>query len=232
MDLETFGRAQAKWGNEVRCHLAIVLRNIGFTAADTDLNTLTSLEGIQRLLHYLPLLANSSIMDEVMASTRLELIQGRVERTSSGRVTSDPLVFRSYLLLRIPAHRTALTRLLTSNHTLAVERGRWLRVDGTSEIVPRAFRVCRCCHEDVEDELHVLFLCSAATLQDIRMDFLADVWRAYPGLRHRSTSPKERLHALLTYSDLLPRLGRYVHEILDHVEQFPMYIPMGTTPHL
>ncbi|KAK0478592.1 hypothetical protein EDD18DRAFT_873077 [Armillaria luteobubalina] len=134
---------------------------------------------------------------------------------------------RSYLLLRIPAHRIALTRILTSNHTLAVERGRWLRVEGTSETIPRALRICRCCHDDVEDELHVLFICSDSLLCGIRSDFLSDIWRAYPALRRRSGSPKELLHTLLTYSDLLPRLGRYVYEILDHVAQKAMYIPAG-----
>ncbi|KAK0458697.1 hypothetical protein IW261DRAFT_1600762 [Armillaria novae-zelandiae] len=212
--------------------LAIVLRSIGFPATDTGLDVLTSSEEIQRLLHRLQPLANDSIMNEVTASGRLDLVRGRVERTMSGRVTSDCLVFRSYLLLRIPAHRIALTRLLTSNHTLAVERGRWLRVDGTSETIPRALRICRCCHDDVEDELHVLFICSDSILCGIRADFLGDIWRAYPALRHRSVSPKELLHSLLTYSDLLPRLGRYVYEMLDQVAQKPMYIPTGAGPQL
>lgn len=185
--------------------LAMVLQGIGFQAADTRLDVLTSSEGVQRLLLRLPLLASDAIRDEVNASTRLDLVRGRVERTTSGRVTSDSLVFRSYLLLRIPAHRIALTRILTSNHTLAVERGRWLRVEGTSETIPRALRICRCCHDDVEDELHVLFICSDSLLCGIRSDFLSDIWRAYPALRRRSGSPKELLHTLLTYSDLLPR---------------------------
>ncbi|KAK0227579.1 hypothetical protein IW262DRAFT_1263828 [Armillaria fumosa] len=170
------------------------------------------------------------MIEEVAASTRLDLARGRVERTTSGRVTPDPLTFRSYLLLRIPAHRIALTRLLTSNHSLAVERGRWLRIDGTSDIIPRTWRICRFCHNDVEDELHVLFICSDSILCGIRADFLADIWSAYPALRHRSASPKELLHTLLTYSDLLPRLGRFVYEMLGQVEQKPMYIPTGARP--
>ncbi|KAK0445903.1 hypothetical protein EV421DRAFT_1795480 [Armillaria borealis] len=149
-----------------------------------------------------------------MASPRLDLVHGRVERTRSGRSTTDPLGFRSSLLLRISAHRIALTRLLTSNHALAVERGRWLRVNGTSVTVPRSFRICRYCRDNLEDECHVLFICSDATLQAMRDDFLADIWKAYPALHRRSSSPKELLHTY--YSDLLPRLSRYVYIMYEN----------------
>ncbi|KAK0432300.1 hypothetical protein EV421DRAFT_1719604 [Armillaria borealis] len=223
------------WQRDRRCwlgDLVIVLRNIGFARADTGLDGLTSPEGVRRLLHDLPILANKLVTDEIMASTRLDLVRGRVERTRSGRVTADPLVFRSYLLLRIPAHRIALTRLLTSNHALGIERGRWLRINGTSVTVPRSFRICRCCRDDVEDECHVLFICADTTLQEMRDDFLADIWKCYPALRCRSSSPKELLHTLLTYSDLLARLGRYVYDVLKHVDNIPMYIHPGVTAQL
>ncbi len=220
------------WQRGLHCwlgDLSILLRNIGFMLADTGLAGLMSADGVHRLLCDLPILANKIVADKIMASTRLDLVHGRVERTRSSRVTTDALVFRSYLLLRIPAHRIALTRLLTSNHALAVERGRWLRINGTSVTVPRAFRICRCCCDDVEDECHVLFVCSHTTLQEMRDDFLADIWKTYPALRRRSSSPKELLHTLLTYSDLLPRLGRYVYDVLEHVENIPMYIHPGVT---
>ncbi|KAK0191718.1 hypothetical protein F5146DRAFT_930344, partial [Armillaria mellea] len=220
------------WERGGRCwlgDLAIVLRNIGFARVDTTLEVLTSPEDVCHLLHELPVLANKLVADEIMASTRLDLVRGRVKRTRSGRVTADPLVFRSYLLLRIPAHRIALTRLLTSNHALGIERGRWLRMNGSSVTVPRSFRICRCCRDDVEDECHALFVCTDATLQEMRDEFVADIWKRYPALRGRSSSPKDLLHTLLTYSDLLPRLGRYVYDVLKHIEDRPMYIHLGVT---
>ncbi len=158
-----------------------------------------------------------------MASSRLELVHGRAERMKSGRQTTDLLVFWSYLLLWIPAHRIALTRLLRSNHALAVECGRWLRVNGTAVTVQGAFGSA----DDVKDECHVLFICSDATLQAMRDKFLADIWKAYPALHHRSSCLKELLHMLLTYSDLLPRLACYVYHVIDHVESIPMYIHPG-----
>ncbi len=150
------------WRQGGRCwlgDLAIVLRDLEFTAADMGLDALTSSHGVHQLLKKLPLLASNSITEEINTSSRLELIRGRIERVRSGGTTADPLVFRSYLLLRIPAHRIALTTLLTSNHALAVERGGWLRVKGTTVTIPRPFRICRWCRNDIEDECHVLFTC-------------------------------------------------------------------------
>ncbi|KAK0452644.1 hypothetical protein EV421DRAFT_1702637, partial [Armillaria borealis] len=216
------------------CHcwlgdLAIVLRDLGFAPADTSLGALSSLQGVQNLLKNLPLLASNSVAEEINTCSRLELVRGRIERTRSGRTSADPLIFRSYLLLRIPAHRIALTRLLTSNHALAVERGRWRRIDGTNVTIPRPFRICRWCRNDVEDECHVLFICPDRTLSDMRVGFLAEIWKLYPALHGRASGPKELLHMLLTYPDLLPRLGRYVYEVLKQVEEIPMYIHPGVT---
>ncbi len=183
--------------------LAVVLRDLGFAPSDTGLTALSSLQGVQNLLKNLPLLASNSITEDINASSRLELVRSRIERTRSGKMSADPLIFRAYLLLRIPAHRIALTRLLTSNHALAIERGRWLRIDGTIVTVPRPFRICRWCQKDVENECHILFVCPDPTLSNMRVDFLAEIWNSYPALRGRASGPKELLHMLLTYPDLL-----------------------------
>lgn len=64
------------------------------------------------------------------------------------------LFFRRYLLIRNKAARQALTRMLLSDHRLAVETGRW-------EGVERCQRLCRLCEAAVEDPEHVLFVCTA-----------------------------------------------------------------------
>lgn len=66
--------------------------------------------------------------------------------------------------IHIPAHRRALTLLITGCHRLAVAIGR-------RDETPRHERVCRLCTtRKVEDEQHVLFVCLG------RLEFMQ--WRA------------------------------------------------------
>ncbi|KAK0230919.1 hypothetical protein IW262DRAFT_1453845 [Armillaria fumosa] len=58
---------------------------------------------------------------------------------------------RSYLDIRTPTHRIALTRVLTASHHLAVEHGKW-------HGIAKEWRLCRICWDDIEDVPHVLFL--------------------------------------------------------------------------
>ncbi|KAJ7837620.1 hypothetical protein B0H13DRAFT_1553412, partial [Mycena leptocephala] len=54
-------------------------------------------------------------------SSRLPLIQGRLERNERDQLVANPLKLRQYLHIPVPAHRKSLTRLLLSSHTLGVE---------------------------------------------------------------------------------------------------------------
>ncbi|SJL01193.1 uncharacterized protein ARMOST_04511 [Armillaria ostoyae] len=86
-----------------------------------------------------------------------------------------PTSFRFYLDIRIPAHRVALTRAITGTHDLAVERGKWVSL-------ARQWRLCRVCHDDVEDVIHVLFMCSQQTSCERRELFLNIICTGYPDL--------------------------------------------------
>ncbi|KAF6744426.1 hypothetical protein DFP72DRAFT_929300 [Ephemerocybe angulata] len=61
----------------------------------------------------------------------------------------------------IPAHRTALTRLLCSDHILAVEMYRRVKCPKCYEIAQNN-RPCRYCYAPTESEIHALFLCAGS----------------------------------------------------------------------
>ncbi|KAL1672665.1 hypothetical protein EV122DRAFT_175165, partial [Schizophyllum commune] len=65
---------------------------------------------------------------------------------------------RPYLATMVSAHRKALTRLLLSDHMLAVEvlrrQARYRRA-----VLAREDRLCRLCRLHVEDEVHGLLYC-------------------------------------------------------------------------
>ena len=59
-----------------------------------------------------------------------------------------------YLSIVVPQnHRTAMTRLLVSSHSLRIETGRWTR-----PVTPRSDRKCTTCNV-IEDECHFLLEC-------------------------------------------------------------------------
>ncbi|KAK0421831.1 hypothetical protein EV421DRAFT_1868478 [Armillaria borealis] len=149
--------------------IVIVLRRLGFTDDKLSLESLLNPEDVDMLIKAIPQKCTEWAHGQIESSSRLELMQGSgVERLRGGRSSSDPLLLRSYLLVRIRDRRVGLTRILTASHALEVERGRWMTVRSSSVHVPRAFRLCRMCHNDVEDEMHILFTYPHSDLEDLR----------------------------------------------------------------
>ncbi len=209
--------------------IVVMLHRLGFTDHKLSLESLLNPEDVDGLIKAIPQKCTEWARGQIESSSCLQLMQGRVGHLRGGRLSSDPLLFRSYLLVRIRDHHVALTRILTASHGLGVEHGRWMSVRNSSVHVPRAFRLCRMCHNDVEDEIHVLFTCPHSDLEDLRKSFLADVWKTFPALRHTSSTPLELFHRLLMYTDLHPRLARYVYEACQEVRKMPLYIHPGVT---
>ncbi|KAK0237560.1 hypothetical protein EDD85DRAFT_789716 [Armillaria nabsnona] len=135
---------------------------------------------------------------------------GRLKQTASspaGGNSSRYGIERSPSEWYCPSNSMILYHLGYQWTELAIERGRWMRGTRTADVIPMQFRICRLCTDDIEDELHVLFLCVHPDLEGMRHDFLADVWRLYPALKNRARSPLELLHLIMGYHDLLPSLG-------------------------
>ena len=63
----------------------------------------------------------------------------------------------NYLTIKNFSNRRALTKLRVSNHTLAIEVGRWTNIE-------RENRLCKqCTQQKIEDEIHLLFECTKYT---------------------------------------------------------------------
>ncbi|KAJ7103073.1 hypothetical protein B0H15DRAFT_974713, partial [Mycena belliarum] len=94
---------------------------------------------------------------ESSARTR-DLLPGRLEMDSeSGKLIKKSLDFRHYLRITSTNHRRALTRMILSGHSLAVERRRWQ--ERGKPVVPRDWRLCCFCKTYVEDPPHAMFMC-------------------------------------------------------------------------
>ena len=64
-----------------------------------------------------------------------------------------------YLTIKNFSNRRAITKLRTSNHTLAIEAGRWTNTE-------RENRLCKqCTQHQIEDEIHFLFECTKYTTE-------------------------------------------------------------------
>ncbi|KAI0075149.1 hypothetical protein K474DRAFT_1582168, partial [Panus rudis PR-1116 ss-1] len=112
---------------------------------------------LQDLLTQVTASAQKLIDDGLKEYLKLVLLHDRKQMNKEGQFVHEALLFRDYLKIPHPAHRKAVTRLICSDHPLAVEQLR--RVDGVS--IRRMWRVCRFCHiqGNVEDEQHVLLYC-------------------------------------------------------------------------
>lgn len=103
-------------------------------------------------------------IDEIIAAVRPSLTRHMLEslhtspkaylmHSSMFTNRSRPILqFRPYLTIQTTAHRRTLTKLICSDHPLAIERLWWLGI-------PRHTRFCRLCGLDVESPEHALFAC-------------------------------------------------------------------------
>ncbi|KAF9020379.1 hypothetical protein BDZ89DRAFT_991924 [Hymenopellis radicata] len=202
-----------------------VLLRISVSPPPDWLESLSSVAGIDDLVARVHAAAEFWVSDQIEGQ-RLPMLVGRRQRGRGGKMSSRSLAFRSYLLVRVPAHRVALTRLLTGSHTLGVEAVKWLpRPTTFTQGVPRHWRLCRLCGDDVEDELHVLMWCTAPSLVERRTLMMLAVWTLYPALKGRAKTPIEWWHMVMEYDELIPHVAAYVYELLEIILQEPMYVP-------
>ena len=116
--------------------------------------------------------------------------------TSSPVKLSDVLQYRHYLDVVVPAHHKALTRLLTSCHTLIVISLQWDPLRRRD--VPRELRVCCFCRSEPEDECHTMLYCvGSQALTQRRGLFFSDAQQVAWGTSCCFESPSSRLLVLL-----------------------------------
>lgn len=107
--------------------IAHVLQRLRIASEDW-LTEFESIQGVDRLITAVHDAADGWI-EEQIGSKRLPMMVGRRQRLKGGSWSHAPALFRLYLLIRVPAHRHAITRLVTGSHHLAVEAYRSFSVD-------------------------------------------------------------------------------------------------------
>ncbi len=218
---ELWRRGESGWLGDI----AIVLHRLGVGCEESWWLDLSTVQGVDNLLKACVKAAHDEIQRQV-AGARLPLLQARTEVLSGRRAAYVVSGWRSYLEIAVPAHRVALTRFVTGSHALAVEAAKWIPVpESQSGPVPRHWRVCRMCGDDVEDEMHIFWGCAHPDLCRLRDVCLADVYRRYPALARGFIEPLQFWGLLWRHDDLIPCLGLFIYEALELVASCPMYVP-------
>ncbi|KAJ7050604.1 hypothetical protein C8F01DRAFT_1000384 [Mycena amicta] len=171
------------------------------------------------------------IDDEINKSERVkDLLSTRLEFDSAERkLRYTSLAFRHYLRVKTAAHRQALTRMILSSHSLAVERRRW--TERRKPKVPREWRLCRFCKTEVEDPAHAMFMCSHPPLEELREIFLAKLYADVPEIKHNVAarlydSPASFFAAVLVQRETTPLLAKLAFNVLKIYDAVPMYAPL------
>jgi hypothetical protein len=144
---------------------------------------------------------------------RKDLLTGRLEFDSdTGKLVKKSPDFRHYLRVKTPDHRRALTRMVLSGHSLAVERRRWK--ERGKPLVPRKWRKCRFCQEFIEVPAHAMFICDHLELTQVRKAILADLYAKVPEFKGAYMDKMEYFRAILAKREVTPILAKLAFNVL------------------
>ncbi|KAJ7722941.1 hypothetical protein B0H16DRAFT_1242809, partial [Mycena metata] len=134
-------------------------------------SALESAESIDVVISAVESSCEETMQGELDRAARTYLLRKRLERDDNGNLRTVVLRFRDYLRIVSVPHRKAFTRFLLSDHSLGVEALR--HTDRYRKYnIPRAWRLCRFCQMEVEDETHAALVCTGhPELSPLRADF-------------------------------------------------------------
>ena len=228
-DSLALARAQKiSWFNDLRIVLSRLHIPVPF-----DISLEVTVGYVESVMKNVKLSMEAWIDSEIESSSRVrDLLVGRLEfDNDTQKLVKKSLDFRHYLRVKTTDHRRALTRMILSGHSLAIERRRWK--ERRKPVVPRNWRLCRFCYAYIEDPAHAMFACQHPELLPIRELFLTKLYETLPEL----SGTLEVDNVLKFFRDLLPRreitpllakLAYDVQRIFDATEMLRVYEP-GTT---
>ncbi|KAF8994366.1 hypothetical protein BDZ89DRAFT_898168, partial [Hymenopellis radicata] len=137
-----------------------------------DVRTYSAIQ-VDEMIKEVTHIAKTGLQLQIDSSYRTYLLWNRLEPLPPPNKPAHRVIFvRHYLRLRVTKHRKALTRLLLSDHPLALEQlhqenGRRQpyrfpdvrRADRYHPFVPRDERLCRLCGSSIESPEHAILLC-------------------------------------------------------------------------
>ncbi|KAF6742860.1 hypothetical protein DFP72DRAFT_1053640 [Ephemerocybe angulata] len=186
---------------------------------DVDVRSFETVEGIDNLIECVQEACARHLASGI-SSERTPLLNPILRGLKEDSIQSVIVLRKYFKFITVSSHRKALSRLLSADHFLAVERYRHITYDN-GQPIPRCERRCRYCRVFVEDEVHVLFHCSALQLLVARRQKLFARVNVLIGetagndLRHLCLSDSPRaVHRFLDHPDLCPTFAKYVFDIL------------------
>ncbi|KAJ7201783.1 hypothetical protein B0H12DRAFT_1036153 [Mycena haematopus] len=210
------------WTSDLRA----VLRSFP-APVDCAVSSLESDDAIDALIARVQLSCETTMQGELNRAERTYLLRNRLETAEDGTMKSVVLRFRHYHLIVSVPHRKAFTRFLLSDHSLAVAALRY--PDRYRKYhIPRAWRLCRFCWMDVEDESHAALVCTAhPDLTPLRAEFLRELFALQPSLRlvAMTRSADEFLGCLLLDRTVTTRVAKFVCEILRIFDTKEIWVP-------
>ncbi|KZV85027.1 hypothetical protein EXIGLDRAFT_623522 [Exidia glandulosa HHB12029] len=215
LDLAAAGRAS--WALDVSRSLQLLPVPVALPAVNYALD-------IDALREEIKVSLRTHLATALDGAAKLDLLRARPAERAEDIWTwgSAPVtVLRSYLKLKVPDHRTALTRLLLCSHGLAVERLRW-------DKWPREVRLCRFCEDAVEDAVHALWDCGAdEELVALRDGFFDTMENREPAIAAAvaALDGLDMIRFLSTVPAMLPSFARFVHYVLRRFGEVPMFRP-------
>ncbi|KAJ7822148.1 hypothetical protein B0H13DRAFT_2127449, partial [Mycena leptocephala] len=148
---------RSSWASDLRWVLASLPTPVNFS-----IQTLLTAEGVKSISDLVVSACESDLQREISALVKTQFLKNRLEKDDNGNLVTVMLRFRHYLRLVSAPHRLAYTRLLVSDHRLAVEELR--HGNRLWRYVERELRLCRYCHGGIEDKCHALLVCSGHPL--------------------------------------------------------------------
>lgn len=169
-----------------------------------------------------------NVFNDINCSPKLDLLHSRRDFSSGRPRTVHSIAFRNYLLLKNRELRVALTKLVLSDHSLAIERLRWR--NGRDYDIPQGMRLCRFCVQAVEDPLHALFQCTASDeLRALRRQLWLRLTHVktpgYDLAALRALTPADLLFCLLSFESSTEVLAFHAVQTLATYARSPMHIP-------
>ena|ERR1700734_3073305 len=134
--------------------------------------------------------------------------------------------FRHYLKVDNYNHRKAITHIVLSCHSLAVERLRWRRPKP-----PRADRLCRFCKQEIETPEHALLECESNTeIMNTREKFAVDIALINDDLLDvQKYGLTQCLKNLIGSKDTISRVSQLAYDVLEIFDRTPIYVPTSTS---
>ncbi|KAJ7484008.1 hypothetical protein B0H11DRAFT_1723100, partial [Mycena galericulata] len=161
------------------------------------------------------------------SSTRLYMLHERLEPLEdepAKKITS--ILWHHLEIVANARHRKALTRLLVSQHPLAVERMRY-KSRYHREIIPRDRRCCRFGCEAVATVEHAMFFCQGSEdLNVCRATFISGMRTCGP--RIDGITPESAtniLKALIFRRDTVCQIAKFAFKVFAFFDATPMVWP-------